>query len=213
MYSTKIIVVACFISCSLQGSIEMRRADGDTETPFEDATKPLFEASAKSDSFRVYEGLPHPFEGKEFVENEIRNQPTIVIDGEKFYLPARPMPLEDKASLLRLFGADLFKPWRAYKFCGGFHADYAVNFETGGRSWLVLLCFGCHEARILRQPSTDSNPQAEPKLRLTVDLTDTGYKELKELFRKYRVLRPPTPDPKTKQKAKPPSPPPVPVRL
>jgi len=209
----KIIVAACILSGGLQGSIEMRRADGDSDTPFEDVTKPLFQASEGSEKFLVYEGLPHPFEGKEFVENEIRNQPTVMIDGEWFYLPARPLPVEDKVSLRRLFAADLFKPWRGYKFCGGFHADYTVGFESGGNSWLVLFCFGCHEARILRQPSTDSNPEAAPKLRLTVDLTDTGYKELKELFKKHRVLRPPPPDPKKKARAKPPVPPPVPVRL
>jgi hypothetical protein len=209
----KIILAAWILTGGLQASIEMRRADGDTANSFQDATTLLSHVSGGVEKFMVYEGLPHPFEGKHFVASEILKLPTVVIDEEWFYLPARPLPAEDMARLLRMFGAGLFKPWRGFKFCGGFHADYAVSFESGGNSWLVLFCFGCHEARILRQPSTKSNPEAAPKLRLTVDLTDAGFKELKELFKKHRLLRPPAPVPKKKTKAKPPAPPPVPVRL
>lgn len=213
MYSLKTILATCILTGGLQASIEMPLARGDTATSFQDATKSLSQASGGAEKFMVYEGLPHPFAGKELLENEILTKPTVVIDGERFYLPARPLPAEDKADLLRLFGGGLFKSWGGLKFCGGFHADYAVSFESGGDSWLVLICFGCHEARILRQPSTDSKAEAAPKMRLTVDLTDAGYKELKELFKKHHVLRPAPPEPKKKGEVKPPAPPPVPVRL
>lgn len=207
----------CFLlltatACCVRASVNavQRKDYGDTDISFTDATLALSLAAKQADKFTVYEGLPHPFD-KKLVEAEIRTKPTVLLDENWFYLPSQPMPAEDRSSLQRLFAAGRFKPWRGGKFCGGFHGDYAVSFESDGSSYLVLLCFGCHEARILRMLQDNPNVRAAPRFRLTVDLTDDGYKELRELFKKYRKERPPMPDPKSK--ATPPAPPRVPVRF
>lgn len=200
-------------AAGLQASLTVpNAAQGDTSITFPEATGALARAGPLADKFTIYEGLPHSFEGKAFVENEIRTKLIILFDENWFYLPSQKMLPEDQTDLQRLFGAGLFKPWRGVKFCGGFHGDYAVSFESVGSTYRVLICFGCHEARILRLPPDGPNPQGVTKFRLTTDLTDAGYQELRELFKKYRQQRPPMPDPKAKA-VKPPGPPPVPVRL
>lgn len=198
--------------CCVQASVNavQQKDHGDTDISFTDAILALSLAAKQADKFTVYEGLPHPFY-KKLVEAEIRTKPTVLIDENWFYLPSQAMPAEDRSSLQRLFEVGGFKPWRGVKFCGGFHGDYAVSFESGGSAYLVLLCFGCHETRILRLLQDNPNFQAAPRFRLTVDLTDDGYKELREVFKKYRKELPPMPDPKSK--VTPPGPPPVPARF
>ena len=203
-------VSACFLGAEV--SAIFLKPDGDTNIGFEEATVALSLAAKQSGKFTVYEGLPHFFEGREFVENEIRTKPTVLIDENWFYLPSQVMPAGDRSILQQLFLTGGFKPWHGVKLCGGFHADYAVSFESGGSNgYLVLFCFGCHEARILRMLPDSPKSQGAPGFRLTVDLTEDGYKSLQEFFKKYRKERPPMPGPKSK--AKPPGPPRVPVRL
>lgn len=199
-------------ACGLWASIVSRRANGDSEIAHTEATLALAAAAAQAEKFTVHEGLPHSFEGKEFVENEVRTKQTVSFDGERFYLPPQPAAAEDKAKLQRLFDQGLFKPWGGLKFCGGFHADYAVSFESGGAAYQVLLCFGCHEARLLRIALENPNEKKVTAFRLTADLTDTGYKELQELFKKYRKQRPARPEPQSKSGPKA-SLPQVPVRI
>lgn len=186
-----------------------RVARGDTELSFAEATAVLAEAAAGVGKMTVHEGLPHPFEGKAFVEREIRAKPRLLLDENWFYLPPQEVSPEDLASLQRLFRAGLFKPWGGLKFCGGFHADYAVGFESAGRAYRVLICFGCHEARLMRMPPAGSNPAGSPSFRVTTDLTDSGYKELQVLLKKFRNQRPPAPDPRARPAGN--APPKVPV--
>lgn len=206
------ILLVTTSACCLRASVSplASKADGDSDISLADATQALSLAAKQAGNCMVYEGLPHLFY-KKLLEAEILAKPTVLIDENWFYLPAQQLLAEDWTSLHRLFGAGVFKPWRGEKFCGGFHGDYAVNFESGGSSFLVLFCFGCHEARILRSPLGEAVAQSPPRFRLTVDLTDDGYKQLRELFKKYRKELPPMPD--LKSKAKPPIQQPEPVLL
>ncbi len=43
------------------------------------------------------------------------------------------------------------------KKCGGFHPDHAVEWTAGGRTYQVLICFGCFEAKIY-------GPKAKPSM-------------------------------------------------
>lgn len=196
-------------------TFKLNPPEGDTDIGHAEATTALALAVARADKFTVHEGLPHPFEGKEVVQNEILLKRTELLDREWFYVPAQPVPEKDAEKLRRLLANGLFEPWRGVKFCGGFHADYAVSFVADGVTWQVLICFGCHEARILRLPPKARIAQGMAGFRLTTDLTKAGFRELDELFKAYRRQRPPPPEPRTKTKTpvKPPAPPPVPVRL
>jgi hypothetical protein len=209
------LVFLALAACCLRASIPTPRAGGDTGIAYADATGELARAVAAAETFIVYEGLPHPFEGKEFVEKEFLTKEAVSFDEERFYLPAQSVPAEDAVKLRRLFDTGLFKPWGGLKLCGGFHADYAISFESGGATYLVLICLGCHEARIIRESSAGQTQRAVKRFRLTTDLKDEGFKELQEILKKYRKQGPPRPDPKPRAQtpSKPPAPPPVPVRF
>ncbi len=127
---------------------------------------------------------------------------------EWIYSAAQEMTTEDIAGFGRLSDAGLFKVWGGVKFCGGFHGDFAVRFQSGGSAYTVLFCFGCHEARILRQATAGD---AAGISRFTTDLATDRFDALVKFFKKYHKLRPGTPAPKTK--VTPPAPPPVPVRF
>lgn len=57
------------------------------------------------------------------------------------------------------------------KKCGGFHADYAVQWKSAGQPYQVLLCFGCHEALAYGDGTRRLN-----------DLSDTGYERLAQIL-------------------------------
>jgi len=55
----------------------------------------------------------------------------------------------DAAVLSALFReASTFEPV-SLKKCIGFHADFAVEWKANGRSYFVMICFGCAELRVV----------------------------------------------------------------
>lgn len=200
------MLVAMMMASELSASTSAPKAGGDHGGSFPEIIPAWVRTFADAGSIEVLEGLPHPFEGKGFVENEKRTKATREIDDNWFYAVPQFAQAEDKQALQRLFAAGLFKLWRGVKFCGGFHGDYAVRYESEDHTYEVLFCFGCHEARILR-----TSKSKRTTYRLTTDLAKEQFVELREVFKKYRKERPSPPPPK--DEATPPSPPRVPVRL
>lgn len=200
------MLAALMMATELSASISATKASGDHGGSFPEIIPAWIKTFADARNLEVFEGLPHPFEGKDFVENEKQTKATKEIDDNWFYAVPQFANADDKHTLQRLFAAGLFKPWRGVKFCGGFHGDYAVRYESEGYTYSVLFCFGCHEARILRTSRT-----YHTTYRITTDLAKEQFVELREVFKKYRKERPSPPPPA--DKATRPSPPLVPVRL
>jgi hypothetical protein len=205
-------LVALMLAASARANITAAKAPGDGDGALGQAVAILESALVKADRFEVFEGLPHPFEGKKFVENERLTKLTFELDEQWFYAKAQPMPVADVAALQRLLSEGALKPWRGMKLCGGFHADYAVRIVAAGEVHHVLFCFSCGEARILGAPEQKAEAVAAVSSRITADLAPSQVKELRALFSKYRDQRPPTPSPK-KAPVVPVPPPTVPVRF
>lgn len=136
---------------------------------------------ATADTMIVWEGLPHPsHDWNNFAE--AKQSPHQIIAGELFYLKALTISEQHQADLNRFVRAtDVFKLFSGEKFCGGFHADYAIEWKHGeDRLAVVLICFGCHETLVVL-----------PKEQMRTDLTKDGYEALRGILRKYRESRPP----------------------
>ncbi len=141
-----------------------------------------------ADSMTVYEGLPHQTsEGQSrYVEMQKKKYFHVTDTGKNFdeLFYERPLNVgeEDKVALDTLFR--IHSPcvaWTGMKFCGGFHADYAIEWKRKDvRVAIVLLCFGCHELVLIYD---DAN-------RMT-DLSKDGYESLRRILSKYRQERPP----------------------
>lgn len=143
----------------------------------ERAVSALRHAMASADTVEVFEGLPHPFERDALAAE--KQKATRQLDDQLFYASPQPVSAERRAELESWIGADAFVPYRGLKLCGGFHADYAVRWtwDQGRSSTVLLLCFGCGEARVLAGA------------RDTTDLAGSG-KALQSFFGAFRKERP-----------------------
>jgi hypothetical protein len=147
------------------------------QPPLPDFTKLL----AAAETMIVWEGGPHPAHDRDNFA-EAKQSPHHIIAGELFYLKALAISEQHQADLNRLVRAiDVLKPFSGEKFCGGFHADYAIEWKRGeDRLAAVLVCFSCRETLVVL-----------PKEQVRADLTDQGYDSLRGILRKYRESRPP----------------------
>ena len=205
------VLVVLLLTLSARADLEVPKADGDSGVVLAEAVADLNRAFARASKVEVFEGLPHPFEGKEFVKSERLAKSTFELDGQWLYATAHRMPAEDVIAFQRWASGEPFKVWRGVKFCGGFHADYVVQFEGDGATYSVLFCFGCYEARIMRVSAGRTVDGALEPARVTADLAEAKFKELRDLLAKYRSQRPPTPP--RKGQVPPPPPPKVPIQF
>jgi hypothetical protein len=149
----------------------------------------LFREIARADAVELLEGLPHPvFEQGVRRLEEARVQPA-VIGSELFYREPMDVPAAVQATLVRLTTdlkglSGLLGPLLVhhFKFCGGFHADYALRWSSQGTVVATaLVCFGCSEVRYLWRAHT-----------LTADYRSERVRELALVFRPLRRNRPVT---------------------
>jgi hypothetical protein len=164
----------------LAGLVLPANADGLPEPSknFDDL-KPLAATIAKADKVILHEGLPHPSEDKSF-ENEKKTKKTFDIGGWLFYAEPLAPKDEDVKKLTELLKAETtFAAFGGVKKCGGFHPDYAVEWQVGKDRYYALICFGCHEAKVYG-----------PEKAAYVDIHKDGYDSLTRLLKPYRKNRP-----------------------
>ena len=140
--------------------------------------KPLIATVAKADKVILYEGLPHPLFEKKPLEEEKKAKKTIEIAGWAFY--AEPLELKegDGKKILDFVGsAKSYVAFSGEKKCGGFHPDYAIEWQVGKERYFVLVCFGCSEFKVYGQGKAVR--------------TDQGG-ELNKIIKGYRKNRPPS---------------------
>ncbi len=165
-------------------------ASGDSDISFSEATAALTAGLETVGKFEIFEGLPHPDSEKNLFEAENMARTPIRLDDQLFYPIAQEGRLDDVLELQRLLSTDLLRLWRGQKLCGSFHADFAVRFVSGKSIYCVLFCFGCHEARIMRESQTIKADIHAADFRLTTDLNPEKFEKLRTLLMKYRKERP-----------------------
>lgn len=111
-----------------------------------------------------------------------RNEPVpagaVRLHGEAFHDRFLELSDEDRTALARVLADDSSYAAHAEgKNCGGFHADYVVQWKSAGKPYQVLLSFACHEALSLGNGSERRN-----------DLTGSGYERLAPIL--HRASRP-----------------------
>lgn len=130
-------------------SIVLASATGLLAHPHEDlpveASHEAREALAKTKSFRLAEGLPHPAKESDLFSLEAERRDTRLITGFFFYKDERktdPATTEQ----LRLIVSDSanLTEWEE-KRCGGFHPDWALSWRRGLFRDHALICFSCHD--------------------------------------------------------------------
>lgn len=127
----------------------------------------------------LYEGLPHDTWEREQYASELANAKTIRIAGTPFYAKPLISPTISLSQIRNLIGdRNSFVPYRGYKACGGFHADWCLVWKNGEDSYAAELCFGCHELMVF-----ENNERI-----LYCDVWDC--KEFEEVLSPLRISRP-----------------------
>lgn len=162
-------------------------APGDSGIGLDLAVSEVANALAKAEKVQIYQGLPR--DRNEFEHQKAANICRQITD-QWFYSLPREAKFEHVLDLQRLFDFGLLQPWRGGKFCGGFHADWAVACTTGKSTLYVLFCFGCHEGRIVREGKPFAADLREADFRATADLNGKYFEELRTLLAAYRQEHP-----------------------
>jgi hypothetical protein len=120
----------------------------------------------------LYRGVPRPGQVAPTGVADPDPGPVIEVSGQTFY--AKPIKLEggDARELARVLADGASYDEHRVKRCGGFHADWAVEWG-GDAPRRVLLCFMCHEALSVSGDARRLN-----------DLTDEGYGRLVALLKR-----------------------------
>jgi hypothetical protein len=129
-------------------------------------------------------GLPHPTFEPRALSQELASNAVREILGELFYQESHPLNPEDYAAIKAILadpGTFLPGPHEGVsKRCGGFHADYAIEFHHGAQVGGALICFGCGEIKTLIQAD-----------RWHHDLLPAAEAALGRVLRRYQDKRPP----------------------
>jgi hypothetical protein len=106
-------------------------------------------AALKAESTIVYEGLPHQTYERALLERERTTKDVREFHSYPFYREPLEVTKEDAKKLAVILAKpSTWRPFTGEKKCGGFHPDYAVEFNSGMHPFVVLLCFGCGEGKI-----------------------------------------------------------------
>ena len=115
----------------------------------------FFRAVESADRLDILEGLPHPTFEPLALSQELASKAVREILGSFFYQGSRPLKAEHQAGVRSVLADPrTFSPGPgegAVSRCGGFHADFAVEFLHGARVGGALICFGCGEIKTLIQ--------------------------------------------------------------
>lgn len=145
------LLLVCWASSPVRAdeqTLERRLFKGETPERFEKQIKPLVAGIRMAKRLVVYEGLPHQ-RHKEVVAKELKDKKTVKFHDFHFYAETVAIDKEDAKTLTALCGElKTFGRYEGAKFCGGYHPDWCLEFKNGDDVYQVLICFGCHEARL-----------------------------------------------------------------
>ncbi|MEQ2008130.1 MAG: hypothetical protein ABMA26_15135 [Limisphaerales bacterium] len=137
-------------------------------------------AIGRSETLKLYEGLPHQRWESESLKRELAGKPVVTLAGYPFYkepLEMNPADASRLKSICRSWWS--FVPFRGYKACGGYHPDWCLAWSDGRQTYLVQLCFGCHEMKAFLDGKE-----------LHGDIRHGAYSELETMLARYRKNRP-----------------------
>lgn len=128
----------------------------------------------------LYEGLPSNFWEPQLREQELNRKETLDIHSHPVYDDPLTPSAADAGQLTSLLSArESYQPYNNRKKCGGFSADYCIEWTTGGDATYVLVSLECGEVQIF-------SPHSE----LYCDVTADVGQKLKQLLTAYRKNAP-----------------------
>lgn len=144
--------------------------------PFESidmaAYQPFAAAVGNSTDIQIFQGLPN-FLDSDDLAAELETKKSFKSHGYRFYSSPVALSADDETALRDLVTTPTtFFEWSGAKLCGGYHPDWMIRWiASDGTEHELLLCFGCHEAKLYG-----------PDYQLYCNLAEDGYTKLKAVL-------------------------------
>lgn len=178
-----VLVVAVFGPLALDYYQAYSRVQGDHAKELVDSFAhfpQLRAAIGRSETLKLYEGLPHQRWEPDALKRELAEKPVVTLGGYPFYqvpLVVSPADAKRLRSISRSWWS--FVPFRGFKACGGYHPDWCLAWSEGQNTYLVQICFGCHEMKAFLDGKE-----------LHGDIRHGAYSELEAMLARYQKDRP-----------------------
>ena len=145
------------------------------------ASTPADRSIAAAPMITLFEGLPRPdTEPDAFKAAKDGTVPVIERGEYSFYEEPLRLNTEEQATLRRILGdPKTYTKWAGEKKCGGFHPDYAVEWQDGDHMRTTMICFTCSELKV-------RGPDGEHRY----DITPAAREPLRALLGDRRKHRP-----------------------
>lgn len=144
-------VMTPMLVISASHSLKRFRETGSfMNTDFQDCRKMLLPLESQPpDRLTIWRGGPHPM-----WEDDVQpSGPMKSIHGEGYYRANHQPPAHAVRTIRhKLLYSTEWRKWLGMKLCGGFHADFGLefHFDDGSAPLFIALCYGCHEAKLYR---------------------------------------------------------------
>ncbi len=137
---------------------------------------------ADQKNLAIFEGLPHQSWERDLLKSELGSKETTKIHDFHFYSKRLKLSADDLESLVvAITDENGIVEWGGMKLCGGYHPDYAVQWnDSNGRMFEALICFGCHEIKLY----------GDDGVQLYADLTEEAFSALRVTLSPYGDQRP-----------------------
>jgi len=94
----------------------------------------------------IYRGLAHPHADPGRYQKQVAQGGWVEFHSFKFHNQPVDLPAGTSAKVLELYRDPSSHEALATKTtCAGFHPDYALVWNHGGRQRVLQICYGCHE--------------------------------------------------------------------
>lgn len=122
----------------------------------------------------AYKGLAHPNKDPLVYREQLKTVPHIPYGGFMFHTQPVPASASTLTQVAQIYGnPDNHRTRREIKPCPGFHPDWVLVWRDAKGEWLLQLCYGCHEWKLIGPDGT-----------LYTDIADAPYWQLRSLLPK-----------------------------
>jgi hypothetical protein len=121
---------------------------------------------------RAYKGLAHPRKDFLLYRRQVKTVPHVEYGGFLFHREPIAVSSDGLKQVADLYADESnHRARRKVKPCPGFHPDWVLVWQASGQPWLLQICYGCHEWKLIGPNGT-----------LYTDISDAAYPALKSVL-------------------------------
>ena len=121
---------------------------------------------------KAYKGLAHPRKDFLLYRRQVKTVPHVEFGDFLFHREPVAISADGLKQVAAIYtDASNHRARRQVKPCPGFHPDWVLVWQASGQPWLLQICYGCHEWKLIGPNGT-----------LYTDISDAAYPALKAIL-------------------------------